>query len=144
MAREISSSVGVLGSHADLVIVRLAAEMVPQHRGKSGALVHDRQIRLGRTDGAFDLGAVADDAGILHQPLNLSRRVARDLLRLETVEGGAEIVALAQDSDPRQAGLEAVEDQLFEQRAVVPFGHAPFLVVIGDVERVGASARDSG
>src|SRR5262249_60177234 len=30
----------------------------------------------------------------------------------------------------------AVEDELLIERAVVVFGHAPFLVVIGDVERV--------
>ena len=68
-----------------------------------------------------------------------------DDLGPETVEGGAEGVALAQDRDPGEAGLETVEDQLLEQRPVVPFGRAPFLVVIGDIERVfagpGAAAR---
>ena len=71
-----------------------------------------------------------------HQALDFLRRVARDLFRIEIVEGGAEIVALAQNRDPRQSGLKAVEDQLFEQRAVIPFRHAPFLVVIGDVKRI--------
>ena len=56
--------------------------------------------------------------------------------------------ALAQDGDPRQARLKAVEHQLLEQRAVVLFGHAPFLVVIGDIERVharpGAAAEPVG
>ena len=66
----------------------------------------------------------------------LARVVARDLLRLEAVEGAAEILALAQDRDPRQPGLEAVEHQLLVERAVVVFRHAPFVVVIGDVERV--------
>src|SRR3546814_2635362 len=89
--------------------------------------------------GTLDLGAVAHNAGILHQRVELLRRVAGDLLGLEAVEGTAEIVALAQDSDPRQAGLEAVEDQLFEQRAVVAFGHAPFGVVIMHIERIGAA-----
>ena len=94
------------------------------------------EIGARRADRALDLGAVAHDAGVLHQPLDLLRRVARDLLRLEIVEGAAEIVALAQDGDPRQPGLEAVEHQLLVERAVVVFRHAPFLVVIGDVERV--------
>ena len=53
----------------------------------------------------------------------------------------AEVPALAQDGDPRQAGLEPVEDELLEQRPVVIFGRAPLLVVIGDVERVGARPR---
>ena len=67
--------------------------------------------------------------------------VARDLLRIETVEGGAEGGALAQDGDPRQAGLEAVERELLEQGAVVPFRNAPLLVVIGEIERVDARPR---
>src|SRR5262249_34437772 len=79
---------------------------------------------------------VAHDAGVLHQRLDLLRGEARDLLRREAGEGAAEVVALAQDGDPGQPGLEAVENELFEQRAVVVFRHAPFLVVIGDVERV--------
>ena len=99
-------------------------------------------------DRRHDFGAVAHDAGVLHQRLDLRLVVAHDLFRIEAVEGGAEGVALAQDGDPGQAGLEAVEDQLFEQRAVVPFGHAPFLVVIGDIERIlarpGAAAAPVG
>jgi hypothetical protein len=51
--------------------------------------------------------------------VNLLVGVARDLLGLEVVEGAAEIVALAQDRNPRQPGLEAVQDQLLIKRAVV-------------------------
>ena len=72
----------------------------------------------------------------------LLRRVpAHDPLRLEAVEGGAEGRALAQDRDPGQARLERVEDELLEQRAVVVFGRSPFLVVIGEIERIGAGPR---
>jgi len=77
--------------------------------------------------------------------------IARDLLGTEIIERCAEIVALAQDRDPGQAGLEAVEDQLLIERAVVIFRNAPFGVVIGDVERIfprpgasGFSRRDAG
>jgi hypothetical protein len=52
---------------------------------------------------------------------------------IEAVEGGAEIVALAQDGQPRQAGLEAFEAQLLEQPVVVAYGQAPFLVVITQI-----------
>ena len=69
------------------------------------------------------------------------RVVARDFLRVETVEGGAEGGALAQDGDPRQAGLEAVERELLEQGAIVPFRDAPLLVVIGEIERVDPRPR---
>src|SRR6185503_3905073 len=63
--------------------------------------------------------------------------VAGDDLGAEAVEGTAKVVAFAQNGDPRQPGLEAVEDELFVERPVVIFRHTPFLVVIGDVERVG-------
>ena len=64
------------------------------------------------------------------------RRVARDFLRHESVEGFAEILALAQDRDPREPRLESVEHELLEERAVVALRHAPFVIVIGDVKRV--------
>ena len=69
--------------------------------------------------------------------------VARDFLRLEIVEGAAEILALAQDRDPRQPGLESVEHEFLVECAIVEFRHAPFVVVIGDIERILLSARDS-
>ena len=129
-----------LGRHlldgAEIVDLRFAVEKIPQELREARTLFHDLEPRARRAHGAFDLQAIAHDAGILHQRLDLLRRVARDLLRRETVEGLAEIVALAQDRDPGQPGLETVEDELFEQRAVVEFRHAPFVIVIGDVERI--------
>ena len=88
---------------------------------------------------------MAHDAGIGEQGRHLGGIVARDLFGVETVEGGAKGGALAQDRDPRQSRLEPVEHELLEQGAVVPFGNAPFLIVIGEIERVGpgpATARE--
>ena len=56
---------------------------------------------------------------------------ARDDLGIKSLEGFAEGVALAQDGQPGQAGLEAVQHELFPERAAVVLGHAPFLVVVG-------------
>jgi hypothetical protein len=58
-------------------------------------------------------------------------------------EGGPEGVALAQDRDPGKAGLEPVEDQVLKQRATIELRHAPFLVVVRDIERVCASPGGS-
>src|SRR3546814_15097436 len=80
----------------------------PQVVREAVFLFHDLEPAARIQHGTLDLGAVAHNAGILHQRVELLRRVAGDLLGLEAVEGTAEIVALAQDSDPRQAGLEAV------------------------------------
>ena len=96
------------------------------------------EIDPGERDRSLDLGAVAHDARIGHQRLDLRRVVVDDDLGPETVEGGAERLALAQDRDPGKSRLETIEDEFFEQGAVVPFRHAPLLVMIGDIERIGA------
>src|SRR5260370_616188 len=73
--------------------------------------------------------------------MDFLRIVARDLFGAEIVERVAEILALAQDRDPRQPGLEPVEDEFLIERAIVIFRHTPFGVVIGDIERVVAGPR---
>src|ERR1051326_5342841 len=126
------------------ILFRLALEEIPEQRREARALVHDLEIGARGKHRGFDLRAVAHDAGVRHQPCHLGRAVARDFLRVEAIEGAAEIFPLAQDRDPRQAGLEAVEHELLVERAVVEFRHAPFLVVIGDVERILHGPRAAG
>src|SRR6185437_810726 len=48
----------------------------------------------------------------------------------EAVEGGAEILPLLQDGDPRKSGLESIQHQLLVERARIVFRHAPLIVVI--------------
>ena len=127
---------GHLAHGAIMVDLRLAVDEIPQQLGKAGAFFHDFEPGARREHRALDLGAIAHDAGVAHQPFDLGRPVARDFFRHKAVEGAAEIFALAQDGDPRQAGLETVEHEFFVERAVVVFRHAPFLIVIGDVERI--------
>ena len=111
--------------------------MVPQQLREPRAFLHHLEPGARRGDRALDLHAVAHDAGVLHQLARPSSACsARSSPACEAVEGAAEVLALAQDGDPRQPGLEAVEHQLLVQRAVVVFRHAPFVVVIGDVERI--------
>src|SRR3984957_7501185 len=121
-----------------MVDLRFAVDELPQEFRKARALFHDLEIGFRAVDRAFDLGAIANDADIVHQRVNFLGVVMCDLFGLEIVEGAAEIVALAQDRDPGQPGLETVEYQLFIQRAVVIFRHAPFGVVIGHIKRVFA------
>src|SRR3977135_439547 len=97
------------GGGLEIVDLRGAVDEIPQEFREAGAVFHDLQVGFGAVDRALDLGAIADDAGIVHQRLNFFGRVARDLLRLKIVERLSEILALAQDRDPRQSGLETVE-----------------------------------
>src|SRR4051794_27913325 len=96
--------------------------------------------------GTLNLQAIANDPGVVHQRREFFRAVACDGLGIEAVEGSAEVLAFAQNGDPGKSGLKAVEHELFEERAVVVFRHAPLVVVIREVERVlayPAAARKS-
>jgi hypothetical protein len=61
------------------------------------------------------------------------------------MEGGAKVLSLAQDGDPRKPGLEPIQNELFVQTARIVFGYTSLLFVVVDVERVGArpAAADS-
>src|SRR5207253_2125927 len=99
-------------------------------------LLHHVEPGARREDRCFDLQAVAHDAFVLKQAFDSFRRVARDLRRFEAVESAAKVLALAQDDDPGQAGLEAVEHEHLEQGAVVVYRQPPFVIVIGNVKLV--------
>ena len=71
--------------------------------------------------------------GVAEQALDVPLVEARDLLEVEAREGPAEGLALAQDRQPREPGLEALEAQLLEQAPVVADREAPFVVVVGAV-----------
>ena len=86
----------------------------------------------------LDLGARADDAGIGHQALDLRRAEARDRVRIKAGKGGAERLPLPEDRDPGEPGLEALQHQRLPEHPGIAHGHAPFRVVIGPVERIGA------
>ena len=81
------------------------------------------------------------DAGVAEQPCHVFRPESSDPLRIETGEGGAEVLALPQDRQPAQTGLEAFEADLLEQPPIIHHGTAPLLVVVGDVHRVVAAPQ---
>ncbi len=140
MARNSSLSAGMSARLLRAGLDRPAADEAPQMPGEA-VLFGKVEIDAGERDRRLDLGAIAHDAGIEHQRLLLRRVPARDPLRLEPVEGGAEGRALAQDRDPGQPRLERVEDELLEQGAIIVFGRSPLLVMIGEIERIGAGPR---
>src|ERR1700678_4582048 len=122
----------------EMIVHRLACHMLPDEIAEAARLLFDLQPSFGAPDRGLDLGAASDDAFILEQPVDVARAVLGDAVRVEAVKGFAEILALAQNGDPGKPGLETVQHQLLIQRAAVIFGHAPFLIVIGDVKRVFA------
>src|SRR5262249_50847147 len=70
------------------------------------------------------------DARVGEQASNVALAEASDARVVEVGKGGPECLALAQDRQPRQPGLEALQAELLEQPRVVGDGEAPFAVVV--------------
>ncbi len=69
---------------------------------------------------------------------------ARDRVGVEAGEGAAEVLALAQDRDPREARLEALETEALVHPLLRRDRPSPLLVVVRDVERVGRPTSSGG
>ena len=95
------------------------------------------QERAGVVDGGLDLEPIAHNAGVGHETSHVLGAVAGNALGVEGMEGGAKVFPLAQDGQPRQARLEALEHQLLKQRALIGLGYAPFLVVVARILGIG-------
>ena len=131
-----------LADRAKRVHARLAVDERPEQLAERHV---ERERRPGVPDHGLDLAAVADDAGVAEQPLDVAFAEAGDRLDVPAGERGAVALALVQDRRPGEPGLRALEVQQLEELSLVPFGNAPFLVVVGDVERiVRAAPRRSG
>src|SRR5262249_2407914 len=77
-----------------------------------------------------NLETIANDAVVFKQLLNPTPAIPGDLCRIESVERRAIIVALAQDRVPAQPCLCTLENQEFEQHAIIVLRHTPFFVVV--------------
>src|SRR5690348_9082925 len=84
----------------------------------------------GVVDGRLDLGPVADDALVAHQPRDVAGREARDGGSIEAPERRTEVLAFAQYREPAQPGHEALERKLLEQPAVIGDRTPPLRVVV--------------
>ena len=99
-------------------------------------------LLLDREEGArvegdgFEFTAVAHQTGVLHEGVDFLGVETGELADVEARERLPVVVTFLQHGDPGEASLGSFEDELFEEPAVVPHGHAPFFVVIGDVQRI--------
>jgi hypothetical protein len=80
---------------------------------------------------------VAHDRRVGEQALNVAVAEGGDPVGIEPFERGAKALALAQDRQPAEPGLETLETQSLVEPALIADGATPLLVVVGDVERVG-------
>jgi hypothetical protein len=123
------------------ILLRRLTRGAPPHEGPevpaeaAGLAPHGQEGARVR-DGRRDLEPVSHDARVREEPADVPGAVGCDPLRVEAVEGAAVSLALRKHDAPAEAGLRALERQQLEERSVVPLGHAPLGVVIGDVERL--------
>jgi hypothetical protein len=108
----------------------------PEIGGERTLLPDQVDGAAGVVDGGRDLAAMADDAGIAQHALDIGLAERSHLFDVEARKGAAEILALPEDGDPREAGLEALQAHLLEEPRVVVDRPAPFMVVIGEIEFV--------
>ena len=78
---------------------------------------------------------MADDAGVGEQPGDILLAESRHLVEIEAGEALPEILALAEDRQPGQARLEALEADLLEQAEIVGDRTPPFAVMIDGIVR---------
>src|ERR1700682_4569254 len=70
-------------------------------------------------DRGFDLGTVADDACIAHQPRYVAHVETRHGSRLEVPKRLPEVVSLAQNGQPAEPRHEPFEDELLEEALII-------------------------
>ena len=128
------------GAGLACLIDHLSVCEVPDVAGEAAPLPPDFQKDLCVLNGGGDFSPVPDDGLVLQQGGGLRLPVGRDPLRNEAAEGGAEGFPLVQNGLPGQARLKGLQNQQLEEFPVVVLGHAPLLVVVGDVQRVARIA----
>src|SRR5581483_3032979 len=90
--------------------------LVTPNEGRQRAFLFDELLSpSGVVDNRFDLTAMADDTVILEQTVDVSPGKVSDLVKIEMMEGGAEVLPLCEDRPPAQSGLKSLQAQFLEQ-----------------------------
>lgn len=107
---------------------------------KASEFFLDDEKDLSVTDSRSYLQAVADDANVFDETVDISSSESSNLFWIKTSEGFPISLTPLQDRFPRESGLSTFEDEELEEDVVVSNGAAPFLVMIGGIEFI--SVRD--
>ncbi len=121
---------------APAVFPRLTAHEPPQQTVERLARVAQRQDRARVCDRRLHLQAVPHDRRVRQEALDVAGAEPRHPLGIEAGERLPVSLPLAQDRGPGKTGLCPFEGQHLVQVALIVGGNSPFLVVVGQVERV--------
>ena len=118
----------------------------PEVVGQRAPLFDDLEGAARIVDRRADLPLVANDPGIGQQSFHVFLTKPGDSGRIESGEPRPEALPLAQDREPGETRLEALETDLLEEPVVVRDRPAPLVVVVIPIDlRLGSppAARDS-
>jgi hypothetical protein len=116
----------------------------PDVGGQAAELRGQLGVATRVVDGRLDLGPVADDARVGQQAIHLLDAEPGDHRGVEAGEHLAEALALAEDGEPAEPGLEPLEGELLEQPPVLGDRPAPLGVVVAAVQRVAGTPPAAG
>src|SRR6185503_3036884 len=93
--------------------------------------------------GGFDLEAVSNDPGVVHEPCPPTRIESCHAGRIESGEGLSIVLPFAKDGAPGEPGLRALQGQELEEAEVIVHRHAPLFIVVAPHQwvRSGPGAR---
>ncbi len=139
LAREGPGGIGLggnLGHRGPPVLKRPIVDERPEPGVEWPQRIGQAQVGPGVADSGANLGAIAHDAGVRQQASRVGLLIRGHPRRVEAVESRPIAVALAQDCDPGEPGLCALEHEQLEETSIVMDRHAPLVVVIGEVQGV--------
>src|SRR5216683_4683422 len=122
------------------VLDGFAAHELPHVAGEAATLALNDKEGAGIGDRGLDLGAIAYNAVVLHQALNICFRELRQLGGIEARKHSAVGLALSENGEPAQTRLRSLEDQKLEKPTIVVLGHTPLLIVVADIQRIPSPA----
>ena len=124
---------GHLAAFAEVVDLRHAANKRPEQCRR----VFQLEPGLGVFTHGFELEAVADDTGVLHQGVfDVLVGKCGQALHIEAEQHLAVVLALFQHGDPRQPRLKALQQEQFEQHLRVTLRYPPFFIVVSLIQRI--------
>src|SRR5690242_14510884 len=136
---------GEVAQGAAAILLGHATDEAPEKGTELAFFLLELKERARVADGRHHLLAIPDDARILQELPDLTAVVAGHAIRVEPVERLEKARAFVEDHAPREPGLEAIQDELREEVAIVVERHAPLFVVVGEHQRVvvaGPAALD--
>src|SRR5262245_19879538 len=92
----------------------------------------------GVVDRRFNLAPMTDDAAVAEQASDVAGAEPCHAREVEIGKRPPERVALAKNRQPAQSRLKSFETDLLEQPVVSGDRASPFVVVVADIQRIGA------